>query len=326
MTHDFALAYVAENNATVTPLLYSITGLWSALEGSILLWALLLTLATTAFVALYRDRHADAVVGWATAVLLATDAFFLGTDRGTRVALRPHRARRATTGSGAERAAPGQPARRDPPPAHLLGAGAVHRALRARRGLPRDRAAAAAEWQLETRRWALGAWTALTVGVVLGAWWSYQVLGWGGFWGWDPVENAALLPWLVGDRLRPLDRRRGATRAAPRLERHARDRGVRAHDPRDLLHPLGRPRERARVQLVHARADPARLLRAGRRARASGSWRGAATGSARPSRSTSRSAARARSSRTTCCSSASPPSSCWAPSSRSRTRRSGTRR
>ncbi|HLK44960.1 MAG TPA: cytochrome c-type biogenesis CcmF C-terminal domain-containing protein, partial [Acidimicrobiales bacterium] len=54
------------------------------------------------------------------------------------------------------------------------------------------------EWHLETRRWALAAWTALSVGVLLGAWWSYQVLGWGGFWGWDPVENAAFLPWLVG--------------------------------------------------------------------------------------------------------------------------------
>jgi cytochrome c-type biogenesis protein CcmF len=51
-------------------------------------------------------------------------------------------------------------------------------------------------WLGETRRWALFAWVFLTIGIVLGAWWSYQVLGWGGFWGWDPVENAALLPWL----------------------------------------------------------------------------------------------------------------------------------
>ena len=51
-------------------------------------------------------------------------------------------------------------------------------------------------WQLATRRWTLFAWGFLTVGVLLGAWWSYQVLGWGGFWGWDPVENASVLPWL----------------------------------------------------------------------------------------------------------------------------------
>jgi cytochrome c-type biogenesis protein CcmF len=51
-------------------------------------------------------------------------------------------------------------------------------------------------WQLATRRWTLFAWSFLTVGIVLGAWWSYQVLGWGGFWAWDPVENASFLPWL----------------------------------------------------------------------------------------------------------------------------------
>jgi cytochrome c-type biogenesis protein CcmF len=53
-------------------------------------------------------------------------------------------------------------------------------------------------WPLEQRRWTVLAWGVLSVGIVLGAWWSYQVLGWGGFWGWDPVENAALLPWLTG--------------------------------------------------------------------------------------------------------------------------------
>ena len=62
------------------------------------------------------------------------------------------------------------------------------------------------------------AWAFLTVGIVLGAWWSYQVLGWGGFWAWDPVENAALLPWLVRDRLPALGHGAGATRPAPGLE------------------------------------------------------------------------------------------------------------
>ena len=52
-------------------------------------------------------------------------------------------------------------------------------------------------WLSETRRWAIFSWTCLTAGVVLGAWWSYQVLGWGGYWSWDPVENSALLPWLT---------------------------------------------------------------------------------------------------------------------------------
>ena len=53
-------------------------------------------------------------------------------------------------------------------------------------------------WLLETRRWTLFSWGFLTVGIILGAWWSYEVLGWGGVWAWDPVENASLLPWLTG--------------------------------------------------------------------------------------------------------------------------------
>jgi cytochrome c-type biogenesis protein CcmF len=197
VTHDFALAYVAENNATVTPVLYSITGLWSALEGSILLWALLLTLVTSGFVALYRARHADPVVGWATAVLLATDAFFLGLIAGPATPFGLTGATAPRQGAGPNVLLQDNPLVAIHPPliysglvlftvpfALVVGCLATGRLT--------------APWQLATRRWALGAWTTLTVGVVLGAWWSYQVLGWGGFWGWDPVENAALLPWLVG--------------------------------------------------------------------------------------------------------------------------------
>ncbi|MCP5028371.1 MAG: cytochrome c biogenesis protein CcsA, partial [Actinomycetia bacterium] len=53
-------------------------------------------------------------------------------------------------------------------------------------------------WLLETRRWTVAAWGFLSFGILLGAWWSYEVLGWGGYWAWDPVENASLLPWLTG--------------------------------------------------------------------------------------------------------------------------------
>src|SRR5208282_6459741 len=53
-------------------------------------------------------------------------------------------------------------------------------------------------WLVETRRWTLFAWGFLTIGIILGAWWSYEVLGWGGYWAWDPVENAAFLPWITG--------------------------------------------------------------------------------------------------------------------------------
>jgi cytochrome c-type biogenesis protein CcmF len=197
VTHDFSIAYVADNNATVTPLLYSITGLWSALEGSILLWALILTVVATTFIAGYRRHHADPVIGWATAVLLAVDAFFLGLVAGPATPFALSGAATPTQGAGPNALLQDNPLVAIHPP--LIYTGLVVFSvpfalaigtLAAGRFAPR--------WQAATRRWALFAWTSLTVGVLLGAWWSYQVLGWGGFWAWDPVENAALIPWLVG--------------------------------------------------------------------------------------------------------------------------------
>src|SRR6516162_11104102 len=78
LTHDFALVFVAENNSTVTPLLYSITGLWSALAGSILLWGLVLSVVTSIFVWRYRRQAADPVIRWVTLTLYVVAAFFFG--------------------------------------------------------------------------------------------------------------------------------------------------------------------------------------------------------------------------------------------------------
>ncbi len=103
-------------------------------------------------------------------------------------------------------------------------------------------------WLVETRRATLFAWGFLTVGIVLGAWWSYEVLGWGGYWGWDPVENASFLPVAHRHRLPPLGDGAGAPRDAPRLEPVAGVRHVHPHDPRHVPHPLGRARVGPRVQ------------------------------------------------------------------------------
>ena len=195
ITHDFSIVYVAENNARATPLIYSITGMWSALEGSILLWALLLSLYVVAVIWRYRRRSDDEVVGWATAVMLVVTAFFFGLMVGPANPF----VTTAIPGSGQGPSAllQNNPLVAIHPP--LLYAGMVGFAV------PYDFAVAMLVtgrvgefWHVDTRRWAIVAWTSLSVGIVLGAWWSYQVLGWGGFWGWDPVENAALMPWLVG--------------------------------------------------------------------------------------------------------------------------------
>ena len=197
ITHDFSIAYVAENNASVTPLIYSITGMWSALEGSILLWGLVLSCFLVAVVWRYRRHVDDDVVGWATAVMMFVAAFFFALMAGPANPFITTGSVIPSSGAGPNALLQNNPLVAIHPP--LLYAGMVGFTVpfafaiamlitgRVREG-----------WHIDTRRWALIAWTSLSVGIVLGAWWSYQVLGWGGFWGWDPVENAALMPWLCG--------------------------------------------------------------------------------------------------------------------------------
>jgi cytochrome c-type biogenesis protein CcmF len=195
VTHDFSIVFVAENNSRVTPLLYSITGLWSALAGSILLWGFVLTIFATIFIWRYRQVASDPVIRWATLVIYVVTAFFFGLMLGpANPFVTTHN---VLAGLGPNSLLQDNPLVAIHPPLLYIGfvgftipfAFAIGMLATGRIG---DR------WQIECRRWTLVAFTFLSVGIVLGAWWSYQVLGWGGFWGWDPVENAALLPWLCG--------------------------------------------------------------------------------------------------------------------------------
>jgi cytochrome c-type biogenesis protein CcmF len=197
VTHDFSIAFVADNNARGTPLLYSLTGLWSALAGSILLWSLALGAYATLLVWRYRRQFGDAVMGWAALVTYAVAAFFFALMAGPANPFVTVAGRAPSSGAGPNALLQDNPLVAIHPPLLYLGfvgftipfAFAVGMLVTGRVG---------DGWQIEIRRWTLVAWTFLSVGIVLGAWWSYQVLGWGGFWGWDPVENAALMPWLCG--------------------------------------------------------------------------------------------------------------------------------
>ena len=171
-------------------------------------------------------------------------------------------------------------------------------------------------WLADTRRATLVAWGFLTVGIILGAWWSYEVLGWGGFWAWDPVENASFLPVAHRDRVHPLGDRAGTPRHAAGLEPVARDRDVLPHDPRHVPHPFGRDRLGARVHRSPTSARGCSRSSASSPPPASGSSPGAATSCARPAASTRRCRASRRSSPTTCCSPGSRSSCCSAPCSR----------
>ena len=195
VTHDFHLVYVADDNAKATPLIYSITGLWSALAGSILLWGFVLAVFCALVVWRYRRRADDDVVRWATLVMYGVSAFFFGLMVGPANPFLSSPA--SLRGAGPNALLQDNPLVAIHPPLLYIGfvgftvpfAFAIGMLATGRVG---------EQWQAEVRRWTLISWTALSVGIVLGAWWSYQVLGWGGFWGWDPVENAALMPWLCG--------------------------------------------------------------------------------------------------------------------------------
>jgi cytochrome c-type biogenesis protein CcmF len=191
---DLSLRVVADHSSTTTPDFYRLTAMWSSQEGSLLLWAWVLSLTSSAVLFATRNRHRE-IVPWATAVLMGLGAFFtglmlFGANPFARMSPVP------LEGAGLE------PLLRHPamaihPP--MLYTGYVFFAI------PFAFAIGAlvsrrldASWIRSTRRFALIAWLCLGVGILLGARWSYSELGWGGYWGWDAVENASLMPWLVG--------------------------------------------------------------------------------------------------------------------------------
>jgi cytochrome c-type biogenesis protein CcmF len=195
ITHDWRLVYVDQNDSLQTPLLFRVTAMWSALQGSILLWALILAGYLTAVAVHFRSRVTDPLVGWATVVGYGIAAFFFAlmataSNPFTTTALPP------SNGPGPDPLLQQHLLVAFHPPLLYLGlVGFTVPFCFAVASLVTGRIGEG--WMVETRRWTLFAWMFLSGGVVLGAWWSYQVLGWGGYWAWDPVENAALLPWLT---------------------------------------------------------------------------------------------------------------------------------
>jgi cytochrome c-type biogenesis protein CcmF len=198
LSHDFGVRYVAEHGGRAVPLYFTVTSLWSALEGSLLLWLVVLC-GYAAAVARRPDQRALAMHPWVLVTLSVVAAFFFalalfGGNPFARVSPVP------ADGPGPNPLLQDNPLMGVHPP--LLYVGYVGLAV------PFAYAVAALVtgdtgrgWLLAVRRWTLIAWTFLTLGIVLGAWWSYAVLGWGGYWAWDPVENASLLPWLTATAL-----------------------------------------------------------------------------------------------------------------------------
>ncbi|MDX6585995.1 MAG: cytochrome c-type biosis protein CcmF [Solirubrobacterales bacterium] len=194
---DFSVALVADHSSTTTPTLYKMTALWGSQGGSLMLWAFVLSLASSGVLFATRHKHRE-VVPWATAVLCGLGVFFTGLMIVSGGDAMPFTRMSPVPAEGVGL----NPLLRHPamaihPPMLYSGyvlfsipfAFAIG-ALKARR--------LDTSWIRSTRRFALLAWIFLSVGILLGAGWSYVELGWGGYWGWDPVENASLMPWLVG--------------------------------------------------------------------------------------------------------------------------------
>ncbi|HET9772286.1 MAG TPA: cytochrome c biogenesis protein CcsA, partial [Acidimicrobiia bacterium] len=196
VTHDFSLAYVVNNHARSTPLLYTVAALWGALEGSILLWAVVLGGYLAVTVHRLRARASEPLVAWATLVGLVVAAFFFALMLGPANPFAATEGLVPSDGRGPNPLLQNHVLMAIHPPMLYLGYVGMT--------IPFSFAVAALitgrvgeGWLLETRRATLVAWAFLTTGIILGAWWSYEVLGWGGYWAWDPVENASFIPWLT---------------------------------------------------------------------------------------------------------------------------------
>ena len=195
ITRDFSLAYIQQVGSATTPRLYNVAAMWSALEGSILLWLLVLGGFTAAVGWKFRKRTADPLVAWALVVMFVVMAVFALVSFGP--------ADPFGAGVPGRNFGPGpNPLLQNhvlvlfhPPILYLGYVGMTVPFAFAIAALITGRVGEG--WLLETRRWALFAWAFLTIGILLGGWWSYAVLGWSGVWAWDPVENASLLPWLT---------------------------------------------------------------------------------------------------------------------------------
>src|SRR3954463_7682778 len=191
---DFSYSLVAQNSSVETPTFYKFTAIWSSQAGSLLLWVMLLSLFSSAVLRATRNTQRE-VVPYANAVLGVIASFFLMlvvfyASPFNTLAHPP------VEGNGLN------PLLRHPammfhPPMLYTGyvgfsvpfAFAVGALITRRTGM---------DWIRATRRFALIAWTFLGFGIMLGSLWSFAELGWGGYWGWDAVENASLMPWLIG--------------------------------------------------------------------------------------------------------------------------------
>jgi len=190
LTHDFSNLYVATHSNRSLPLAYLVSAFWAGQEGSLLLWGWLISI--TALIVVRRPVSSDKFRSYVATISVVLQLFFLLT---IVFASNPFENLGFTPVDGQGL----NPLLQDPgmvihPPTLFIGYALISVPFAyAMAGLiTKDE-----DWLKHVRSWALVSWLFLSLGIALGGWWSYHVLGWGGYWAWDPVENASLMPWLV---------------------------------------------------------------------------------------------------------------------------------
>jgi cytochrome c-type biogenesis protein CcmF len=194
LTHDFSLSYVASHTSANMPKIYVFTAFWGGQAGSMLFWALILSVYSSLAIWSVREKARE-LAPWAAGTLALILLFFIATtcfkaNPFDRLSFVPADGK----GMNPQLQNPGMAIH---PPNLYLGyvATAIPFAFAIAALITRKLDAA---WLLIVRRWSLISWFFLTVGITLGMWWAYVELGWSGYWAWDPVENASFLPWLTG--------------------------------------------------------------------------------------------------------------------------------
>ncbi|MBK7860222.1 MAG: heme lyase CcmF/NrfE family subunit [Archangiaceae bacterium] len=195
LKHDYSVKYVAQVGSNSTPTIFTIVSLWSSLEGSILFWGAIMGAYLFAFAFIHRHEHGR-YMQLSLGMMCAVATFFAFLIAGPANPWGPTPNPIPTDGPGPNALLQNHVLMIIHPPMLYLGfVGMTVPFGIATGALLRGELGDA--WLVPLRKWTLVPWTFLSVGIILGSWWAYAVLGWGGYWAWDPVENASFMPWLA---------------------------------------------------------------------------------------------------------------------------------
>ena len=196
LASNFDIRYVAHYTSLETPTIYKVTALWAGQSGSLLFWLFILSVYTLIVLFKYRNSY-TALMPWVIIVLVIVQAFFLILVNFVENPFSPTDADFVVAnGNGLNPLLQNLTMAIHPPTLYLGYVGfTIPFAFAIAALITKDTGSV---WIRSIRRWTLIAWLFQSAGVILGGWWAYQELGWGGYWAWDPVENASFMPWLTG--------------------------------------------------------------------------------------------------------------------------------